>query len=302
MVLSISLLGGGAWGSTLKHLFGQSGHRVELWRRSNGFDALATLQHSDLVVCAVAFAGVESLALQLSSWNCHAPLLSCSKGLDPLTGSTASQIWQKYCPQRPLFVLSGPNLAKELANGLPAASVLAGTDQLLLAKLQKELSSDCLRLYRNNDPVGTEVAGALKNVIAIAAGVCDGLCLGANARASLLTRGLAEMGLVIQALGGKAETLYGLAGLGDLLATATSALSRNYRFGNALAEGLTTSAALERIGAIVEGVPTCEAVLALAAKKHLSLPIATEVQQLVEGRCDPRRALQTLMERELRHE
>ena len=283
-------------------LFQQTGHRVELWRRSSGIAALEPLQNCDLVVSAVAFAGVEGLAKQLSNWNRYPPLLSCSKGLDPGTGKTASQIWQLHCPKMPMFVLSGPNLATELAMGLPAASVLAGTNDQLLNKLQKELSSSHLRLYRNNDPVGTEVAGGLKNVIAIAAGVCDGLSLGANARASLLTRGLAEMGLVIQALGGKPETLYGLAGLGDLLATATSALSRNYRFGNALAEGLSTAAALEKIAATVEGVPTCAAVLCLAGDRAWNLPIATQVQELIEGRIDPPMAIQKLMERQLRSE
>jgi glycerol-3-phosphate dehydrogenase (NAD(P)+) len=286
----------------LKVLFQQSGHHVKLWRRADGSDVLNQLQQVDLVVCAVAFAGVADLASKLSRWQNHPPLLSCSKGLDPDTGATASQIWQTQCPWVKTMVLSGPNLASELSQGLPAASVLAGKDEDQLLRFQTELSSECLRFYRNHDPVGTEVAGGLKNVIAIAAGVCDGMGLGANARASLLTRGLAEMGVVIKALGGQAETLYGLAGLGDLLATATSSLSRNYRFGFALAEGLSMAAALERIGATVEGVPTCKAVLTIAKRMDLKLPIASQVEELVQGRCDPQQALQNLMERQLRRE
>ncbi len=302
MTLAIAVLGGGAWGSTLAQLFGQGGHGVKLWRRRDGPAALADLQVCDLVVSAVALVGVEPLAGQLAPWAQPRPLVSCSKGLDPATGLTASQLWQRHCPSWPLLVLSGPNLAQELAQGLPAASVLAGSDEPLVSRYQQALSTDRFRLYRNSDPLGTELAGGLKNVMAIAAGVCDGLKLGANARASLLTRALAEMGLVIQALGGRQETLFGLAGLGDLLATATSPLSRNYRFGMALAEGLTAPEALQRIGATVEGVPTCAGLCRLAEEHGWSLPIARQVQALVEGRKDPGTALQELMERRLRSE
>jgi len=302
LTLAIGLLGGGAWGSTLAQLFGQAGHRVKIWRRRDGLGALGALQGCELIVSAVALVGVEPLALELAPWGQPLPLVSCSKGLDPATGFTASQLWQRHCPTWPLLVLSGPNLAQELAQGLPAASVLAGNDEPLVSRYQQALSTDRFRLYRNTDPLGTELAGGLKNVMAIAAGVCDGLNLGANARASLLTRALAEIGLVIQALGGRQETLFGLAGLGDLLATATSALSRNYRFGHALAEGLSTAEALQRIGATVEGVPTCAGLCRLAEEHGWSLPIARQVQALVEGRIEPSRALQELMERRLRSE
>jgi glycerol-3-phosphate dehydrogenase (NAD(P)+) len=228
--------------------------------------------------------------------------LSCSKGIDLELQCTPSQLWRRELPELPVVVLSGPNLATELAEGLPAASVLASDNQRLAAELQQALSSERLRLYTNNDPVGTEVAGALKNVMAIAAGVCDGLALGANAKASLLCRGLVEMGLVIQGLGGDAPSLYGLAGLGDLLATANSNLSRNYRFGLALAEGLDRDAALARVGATVEGAQTALAVLALGERHGWHLPICEQVAALMAGELEPAAAVRLLMGRGLKPE
>lgn len=181
MGLNIAVLGGGAWGSTLAELLLNSGHQVRLWRRSHGEDALQALQSCELVVAAMALAGVKPVGQRIAHWTPR-PLVSCSKGLDPSSGDTASGLWNRVCPSWPVLVLSGPNLATELQHGQPAASVLAGHDQDLLATLQRQLSTDQLRLYRNNDPRGTEVAAGLKNVMAIAAGVCDGLGLGANAQ------------------------------------------------------------------------------------------------------------------------
>jgi glycerol-3-phosphate dehydrogenase (NAD(P)+) len=201
-----------------------------------------------------------------------------------------------------VIVLSGPNLAKELDQGLPAASVLASRHGTLATELQRQLSGETLRLYTNADPLGTEVAGALKNVMAVAAGVCDGLGLGANAKASLLCRGLAEMGVVIEGLGGQSSTLYGLAGLGDLLATANSPLSRNFRYGLALAEGVGHRQALLRVGATVEGAATATAVTRLATAKGLHLPICEQVEALIQGQISPAQTVRALMDRTLKGE
>lgn len=301
MALTIGVLGGGAWGSTLAGLLSQSGHHVQIWRRHHGPQGLQALEAAELLVGATALVGVSGVAQQIKGWSAR-PLVSCSKGLDPSSGQTASALWLAACPQWPVVVLSGPNLASELQQGLPAASVLAGHDEGLLSELQQQLSTEQLRLYRNTDPLGTELAGGLKNVMAVAAGICDGLHLGANARASLLTRALAEMATVLRGLGGRQDTLYGLAGIGDLLATATSPLSRNYRFGLALAEGLSQQQALERVGATVEGVPTCEAIASLGRQKQWSLPITESVASLLRAEHSPAEALQHLMQRELRCE
>ena len=279
----------------------QAGHQVQIWRRQHGPEALQSLESADLLVGATALVGVTGLGQQIKAWSAR-PLLSCSKGLDPTSGKTASALWTGACPSWPVAVLSGPNLATELQQGLPAASVLAGHDDNLITDLQQQLSTEQFRLYRNNDPLGTELAGGLKNVMAVAAGICDGLQLGANARASLLTRALAEMATVLHGLGGRQETLYGLAGIGDLLATATSPLSRNYRFGLCLAEGLGRQQALAKVGATVEGVPTCEAITAMGQQQQWSLPITESVTAVLRSELSPSQALSQLMRRELRCE
>lgn len=299
----IVVLGLGAWGQTLADLLGSQGHQVCGWSRRQGGDPTALLNQADVALVALSMAGVRALAPQLAAeWPAGLPLVTCSKGIDLEHLCTASQLWQQARPDLSVCVLSGPNLADELAAGLPAASVLAGRDALLTRQLQHHLSSDRLRIYTNADPVGTELAGALKNVMAIAAGISDGLQLGANAKASLLCRALVEMGVVIQALGGDAASLYGLAGLGDLLATANSPLSRNYRFGLALADGLSLEASLAQVGSTVEGANTTSAVLALAHRHQWHLPICSQVAALMEGRSTPQQAVRQLMRRDLREE
>ena len=303
MGLRITVLGRGAWGSTLARLWQDSGHAVRSWSRRDGGDALALLQDCDLVVSAVSMAAVAGLAGTLAShWPKGLPLLSCSKGLDLEGLCSASQLWGQHLSGAPLAVLSGPNLADELDRGLPAASVVAASDGELALRLQQALRVHHLRLYTNADPIGTEAAGGLKNVMAVAAGISDGLGLGANAKASLLTRGLAEIGEVLVALGGQSSTLYGLAGLGDLLATANSPLSRNYRFGLAMAEGLGEHQALEAIGATVEGPRTARAALLLASRRGWTLPICEQVVRLLDGAIDAPEAVRNLMQRDLKAE
>lgn len=303
MALRIAVIGLGAWGSTLAALFARQGHSIQSWSRRDGGHPAAVLKGADLVLASTSLAGVEALAPQLAPhWRPDLPLVSCSKGINLEQQCTASQLWQQHQPELPVVVLSGPNLASELSAGLPAASVLAGRDSALTQRLQLALSSEQLRLYTNDDPIGTEVAGALKNVIAIAAGVCDGLELGANAKASLLCRGLTETAVVLEGLGGRPSSLYGLAGLGDLLATANSSLSRNHRFGAALASGSTASDALAIVGATVEGASTAKAVLALAQRRGWHLPICTQVVALMDGSVAPHQAVKQLMERDLRSE
>jgi len=299
----LTLLGRGAWGSTLENLWRDQGLEVRSWSRRDGGSAEHLLSDCDLVVVAVSMAAVRPLAAALAlSWPAGLPLLSCSKGIDLEGLCTASQLWGQQLPQAPSAVLSGPNLADELQRGLPAASVIASHDPALASRLQRELRTPNLRLYTNSDPIGTEAAGALKNVMAMAAGISDGLGLGANARASLLCRGLAEIGVVLKALGGQPATLYGLAGLGDLLATATSSLSRNQRFGGLLASGLSEEQALHSIGATVEGTHTARATVALARRQGWRLPICEQVVLLLDGGIDAQGAVRALMERDLRPE
>jgi glycerol-3-phosphate dehydrogenase (NAD(P)+) len=303
MSLRITVLGRGAWGGTLLRLWEREGLSCRDWSRRDGGDPAPLLQDCDLVVVAVSMAGVAPLAARLADhWPPGLPLLSCSKGIDQEALCTASQLWQQHLPGVPVVVLSGPNLAEELAQGLPAASVLSSVHTDLARRLQEQLKTPNLRLYTNSDPIGTEAAGGLKNVMALAAGISDGLGLGANAKASLLCRGLAEIAVVLKALGGQPATLYGLAGLGDLLATANSSLSRNYRFGTLLAQGCDETTALARIGATVEGPRTARATLALATREGWQLPICQQVVRLLAGRVEARQAVQELMQRDLRAE
>ena len=304
MTLRIAVLGRGAWGSTLADLWQAQGHALVRWGRSDGPLSQETLGSVDLVVSAVAMVGVAQLAAQLApSWRANLPLLSCSKGIEAESLTTASQLWRcGLGSEARLAVLSGPNLAAELRQGLPAASTLASQDQDLCSWLQQNLSGDTLRLYRHDDPIGCEAAGALKNVIAIAAGICDGLALGANAKASLLCRGLAEMAQLVEGLGGQRMTLYGLAGVGDLLATANSPLSRNYRFGLLLAQGLNAEQARTSIAATVEGQATAAAALALAQRHGWHLPICEQVDAVIRADRTPQQAVRVLMGRELKAE
>lgn len=303
MALSIGIYGQGAWGRALGQVFQQGGHRLRTWSRRDGGEPAALLADQDVIVCAIAMAGVPELSQRLSShWPPGLPLISCTKGLNLQQRLTASQLWQRSIPSLSSLVLSGPNLAGELQGGLPAASVLASLHSDLARSLQQDLSSDQLRLYTNTDPIGTELSGALKNVMAVAAGISDGLALGANAKASLLCRGLAEIGVVLEGLGGLTSTLYGLAGLGDLLATANSSLSRNYRCGLLLAQGYNEEQANAQIAATVEGTRTARAALQLAERHSWHLPICEQVVRVLDGLTTPAEAVRALMERGLRPE
>jgi glycerol-3-phosphate dehydrogenase (NAD(P)+) len=303
MSLRIAVLGRGAWGQTLTDLWTKQGHQLQTWSRRDGTGPASALVGADVVVVAVSLAAIDSLAQSIGTeWPGGVPLVSCSKGIDLDQLATPSQLWQRRLGPIPLLVLSGPNLAKELQQGLPAASVLASLDGELAGRLQTELSGESLRLYTNKDPIGTEISGALKNVMALAAGIADGLNLGANAKASLLCRGLAEIGVVLKGFGGQAETLYGLAGLGDLLATSYSPLSRNYRCGLLLAEGRSEKDAIAALAVTVEGPRTARAALRLAQEKSWHLPICEQVVSVLDGRTLPGQAVRVLMERDLKPE
>jgi glycerol-3-phosphate dehydrogenase (NAD(P)+) len=232
------------------------------------------------------------------------PLVSTSKGIEVGTGRRTTEIIETAIGRRErLGVLSGPTFAAEVARALPAAAVVASADADVSRNVQALLSSPTLRLYRSSDVAGVEIAGASKNVVAIAAGIVDGLSLGQNTRAALLTRALAEIRRLGTCLGGAAETFSGLAGVGDLLLTATGDLSRNRRVGLALASGLTLDAALATLGGeVAEGVSTSAALVELARACGVELPIAQTVVEILSGRLSPREAVTRLMTRELKEE
>ncbi len=232
------------------------------------------------------------------------PLVSTSKGIEIGTHRRTTEMMREAAgPDVLLAVLSGPTFAAEVARGLPAAAVVASVDQECSASLQALLSSPTLRLYRSSDVVGVELAGAAKNVVAIAAGIVDGLRLGHNTRAALLTRALAEIRRLGARLGGAPETFAGLAGMGDLVLTATGDLSRNRRVGLALASGMDPAAAVASLGGeVAEGVDTAESLVELARSVGVEMPIAEAVTEILAGRLPPREAVFRLMTRELQEE
>ena len=228
-------------------------------------------------------------------------LISCGKGLEPGTFKRPTEVMREYQPEAVLGALSGPNLAGEIARGLPTSATVASLDETLAQRVQGWLSQRAFRVYTGTDLVGLELGGALKNVIALAAGMCDGLGLGDNAKASLVTRGLAEITRLGALLGGEAQTFYGLSGLGDLMATCSSAGSRNHQAGVRLAHG-ETLADLEAAHLTAEGIPTVQAVTRYAGERGLELPIAQAVFAVVFGGRAPEAVIGELMARDAKPE
>ncbi|WP_034935397.1 NAD(P)H-dependent glycerol-3-phosphate dehydrogenase [Gloeocapsa sp. PCC 73106] len=301
---NITIIGGGLWGTTLANLALINNHRVSLWSRRSHHSLESSLNQSEVIISAVAIAGVRPVIEQLK--NIVIPnsvvIVTATKGLDPLTTYTPSQIWQTAFPEKVIAVLSGPNLSKEIAQGLPAATVVACQQLEAATMVQGIFASENFRVYINNDPQGTELGGTLKNVMAIAAGVCDGLQLGTNAKAALLTRALPEMMRVGACLGAQSETFFGLSGLGDLLATCASPLSRNYQVGYKLALGKPLKQIMNEVEGTAEGVNTTEVLVVLANQYQINLPITRQVYLLLQGKITPTQAVQALMERELKSE
>jgi glycerol-3-phosphate dehydrogenase (NAD(P)+) len=300
----LTILGGGAWGSALANLATKKGNQVHLWSRRSSFELESVIATTDIVVSAVSMKGVAAtvdrlLNLQLSP---NTIIVTVTKGLDPATTRTPSQIWQNAFPHNSIVVLSGPNLSEEIQQGLPAATVAASFDLEAAKQVQNTFSSETFRVYVNQDPLGTELGGTLKNVFAIAAGVCDGLQLGTNAKSALLTRALPEMIRVGVRLEAKAETFYGLSGLGDLLATCNSSLSRNYRVGFGLAQGKSLEEILEELQSTAEGVNTANVLIDLANQRDIEVPVSRQVYRLLNGEITPEQAVLSLMERALKPE
>ncbi|MBV8912561.1 MAG: NAD(P)H-dependent glycerol-3-phosphate dehydrogenase, partial [Acetobacteraceae bacterium] len=243
---------------------------------------------------------VQHLRAVLARFRPGGPVVVCAKGIEAGTLKLPLEILAELHPFVPAAVLTGPNFAREIAAGLPAASVIAAVDPALRSRLMSLLASPVLRLYGNDDPVGAQLGGAAKNVIAIAAGAVIGAGLGENARAALITRGLAELARFVVALGGRPETVAGLSGLGDLLLTCTGTSSRNYRCGLALGRGEKLDAIVRDSAGVIEGVATAPALLARAGE--LDLPICTAVAALLEGRVTLEDAITTLLTRPMRDE
>jgi len=334
-VSRIAILGGGSWGTGLAIVLAHSRrkHEIRLWVREATIAQAMRDRHENptyLTGCPLP-AGIEA-ATQIDqvlhdahivigvvpsaharevyalAWP-HVPpecaIVSATKGLEPATHLRMSQVIEQVFSLRTvprIAVLSGPSFALEVARGEPTAVVLASRDRALVAFLQEEFAGPSLRLYTNDDVLGVELAGAAKNVIAIAAGACQGLGLGQNTLAALITRGLTEMTRLVVALGGKPETLSGLAGLGDLVLTCTGTLSRNRHVGFELGRGRALSEILAEMNMIAEGVGTTAALLALARDHRIELPITEQVYSILHLGNSPRDAIRSIMARPLKQE
>jgi glycerol-3-phosphate dehydrogenase (NAD(P)+) len=300
--MDVVVVGGGSWGTAFACLLRDRGHVVTLACRDaqqaeaiartgrnprylreadlGGIEALhlaeAPVGSADLIVLAVPSSAFADVAAGLPG---SAPVLSLTKGLDPATGNRLSTRVQG----RPVAVLSGPNMAEEVAAGLPSATVIASEDSDLAEELQHAINSMVFRVYVNDDLVGVELCAAAKNVIALAAGGVDGLGLGDNAKASMITRGLVEMARLGEACGAAPETFAGLAGMGDLIVTCFSGFGRNRRAGELIARGATADEALAEIGQVVEGLTTAPVLRDLSHRLGVELPITEGVCQVLEG-------------------
>ncbi|HJV60503.1 MAG TPA: NAD(P)H-dependent glycerol-3-phosphate dehydrogenase [Albitalea sp.] len=326
--MNLTVLGAGAWGTALA-INASARHATRLWARdaeqvrhmldqrrnerylpdvalpaslqiSGDFEASVEHARGGLIVIATPMAALSEMLARLPS---DAPgVLWLCKGFQEGTGWLGHEVARAVCPAARVGVLSGPSFAVEVARGQPTALVAASSDAALCEEAVAALHSDSLRIYTSNDPVGVEVGGAVKNVLAIATGIADGMALGLNARAALITRGLAEMTRLGIALGAQAETFMGLSGLGDLVLTATGDLSRNRRVGLLLAQGMPLPQILRELGHVAEGVYSAAMVLRRAKARGVEMPITEAVVAVLEGRVTPRQAVEQLMGREARPE
>ncbi|MGV3495024.1 MAG: NAD(P)H-dependent glycerol-3-phosphate dehydrogenase [Ramlibacter sp.] len=328
--MRILVLGAGAWGTALA-ISAAARHPVTLWardaaqagalelRRENahylpGFALPAQVtpvstdpaalqglaQAHDLVIVATPMAALRAMLVALR--DCQRPVAWLCKGFEaPVSqpyGLLGHEVRAEVAPQLAAGALSGPSFAQEVANGQPTALVAASDAPAVREALVAAFHSRTMRVYANEDLPGVEVGGAVKNVLAIATGLCDGLALGLNARAALITRGLAEMTRLGLALGARAETFMGLSGLGDLVLTATGDLSRNRRVGLLLAQGRSLQEAVASLGHVAEGVYSARTVVERARRLHVEMPIAQAVVELLDGRRTPAEAVALLMGRD----
>jgi glycerol-3-phosphate dehydrogenase (NAD(P)+) len=327
--MNVTVLGAGAWGTAIA-IHAAAAHSTRLWARDAEqaarlrsthrnarylpqvvlpptlqivADLGAALHHGagGVVVIATPMAGLEPLLAALPAALDAAVLWLC-KGFQDSTGALGHEIARAVAPSARVGVLSGPSFAIEVARGQPTALVAASTDAGVRAAAVAAFHHASLRIYTSADPVGVEVGGAVKNVLAIATGIADGMGLGLNARAALITRGLAEMTRLGTALGADAQTFMGLSGLGDLVLTATGDLSRNRTVGVELAAGKALAAILADLGHVAEGVRSAPMVLARAAASGVEMPIVAAVAEVLAGRIAPEHALEQLMRREARPE
>ncbi len=329
----IAVIGAGSWGTALSLAFSNVGHEIRLWAyEEEVVESIFRHRENKLFLPGIllpesitptrslsrAIEGAQIVLTVMPSHGCRSIyeqmlshllpdmiLVSATKGLEEKSLMRMSEVIRSVVGARFAVspaILSGPSFASEVARGDPTAVVIASEDQNIARYVQKEFSSASLRLYTSTDVIGVELGGAVKNVIAIAAGVIEGLGLGHNPKAALITRGLAEMTRLAIACGARSETLSGLAGMGDLVLTCTGDLSRNRRVGYELGRGRSLADIIASAHTVAEGVKTTAATVELARQRKVEMPITHEVHQIIQGNISPRDAIRELMERTLKNE
>jgi glycerol-3-phosphate dehydrogenase (NAD(P)+) len=330
--MQIAILGAGAWGTALAVSLARD-HQVDLWSRNTEIcvhlhtrrwhptalpgimlpEAVricpliaAALETAEVAIVAVAVAGAREVLGDIARSGYRGTVVLACKGFEQASGELPHRLAQSLlAPGVTVLSLSGPSFASEVAAGLPTALVLVGergADHRVARRLTQALHQPRLRLYSSSDPTGVEIAGAVKNVIAIAAGMCDGMGLGLNARAALITRGLAEIRRLGEPLGARPETFLGLAGVGDLMLTCTASLSRNYRVGQGLAAGRSLAEILAELGEVAEGVSTAHALAPIAERQRIEMPICAAVLAVLTDELSCAEALERLLARDPRPE
>lgn len=328
--MKIAYLGAGAWGYTLANLLASNGADVTLWDY-NG-ELIHVLEHTkkhpkvdlqmhsnirlttsleeavagaDLIVESVTSQGIRPVFEKLAAMNLSCPIVLTSKGIEQGTGLLLSEVAIEVLKEKGrelVTCISGPSLAAEVSRQMPTSVVCSSYNEVNIPIVVKAFTTDYFRVYPNTDMAGVSFGGAVKNIIAIACGIADGLGFGDNTKAALMTRGLHEIRKLGVIKGCSADTLNGLSGMGDLCVTCLSNLSRNYKFGHLIAEGLTPQEAKDKVGMVVEGAYTCVSALELGRKHHIPLPITEAVYQVLYEKLEPRDAVRQLLTRSVKEE
>lgn len=294
--MKLAVIGAGKWGQALYHAFSQKNEVVISSRTPKDIPGFVSMEEAlayEYLVIAIPAQAVRGW-MEQHFVDRGQKILVAAKGIETSTGAFLNEVYGQFVNEERLAYISGPSFAAEVQQSLPTALIISSTNQKLAWKYAEALPN-FIKGYVSDDVVGAEVAGAYKNVIAIAGGVCDGLKLGNNARAALISRGLVEMTRFGEAFGAKTETFLSLGGAGDLFLTASSTLSRNYRVGLGLAEGKAMNTILEELGEVAEGVPTAKALYKIASEKEIYLPIAREVYAMIEEGKDPKESVSDLL-------
>ena len=325
--MTINILGAGSWGLALAHLLTRNNYKVNIWSRNRNkiikftstrtysklpkyiinskvifTSNLSDLNFKNLTIIALPSHGVYETLKSINLLYCN--LLICTKGFDPESRKLLSDLLvdNLNISINKIAVMSGPNHAEEIVQNKPSATVIASNNDKLVSSLQLLFSSEIFRVYKTNDLIGVQVGGAIKNIISIASGLCSSLNLGDNIIAALITRGLHEMLSLQKIYTLDNDTLYGLSGIGDLMATAYSQHSRNRKFGELIGSGITVIDAVKNIDATVEGLLACKIVNELMICNGLNLPICTEVYNILYNNSDPKKSISNLMLRKLKNE